>query len=86
MGVFTQRDVFSDTDYIADDYGYKGRVEKSSVMVNKVLANQRTRSLLIHGNKSDSNQMRSDLAPTEDKTHESLTRERQSVVVIKPRL
>ena len=83
MGVFTERDVFSDTDYIADDYEYKGRVEKSSVLVNKVLANQKSRSLLIHGNKSDSNKIRAVLAPSEDKTHESMILERQSFIVKK---
>ena len=74
MGVFTHKDVFSNTDYItndyADDYEYKGRVEKSSVMVNKYLANQKSRSLLIHKNKNDSNQMHSDSAPTRDISHD----------------
>ena len=83
MGAFTQNDVFSDSDYIVDDYGYKGRMEKSSVMVNKVLANQKSRSLLIAGNKSDSNQIHSDSALTEDKTHETLIRDRQITTVKK---
>ena len=67
--------MFSNSDYILDD-GYQGRLEKSSVMVNKVIGKQKHRSLLLHSNKT---------APKHDimlmrkqNTHENIPHERKA--------